>query len=67
MDLQTFWFILIAVLFIGYFFLEGFDFGVGILMPFVSKDEIDRRVTINTISLPSFLSATSFWKDLTLE
>jgi cytochrome bd ubiquinol oxidase subunit II len=33
MDLQTIWYILIAVLFTGYFFLEGFDFGVGILLP----------------------------------
>ncbi len=59
MDLQTFWFILIAVLFIGYFFLEGFDFGVGILMPFVSKDEVDRRVTINTIG--PFWDANEVW------
>ena len=32
MELTTFWFILIAVLWIGYFFLEGFDFGVGMLL-----------------------------------
>lgn len=49
MDLNTTWFILIAVLFIGYFFLEGFDFGVGILLPFVAKDDQDRRVVINSI------------------
>jgi cytochrome bd ubiquinol oxidase subunit II len=49
MDFQLIWFILIAVLFIGYFFLEGFDFGVGILMPFLSEDDTDRRVVINTI------------------
>lgn len=59
MDLQTFWLILIAVLFIGYFFLEGFDFGVGILMPFVSKDEIDRRVCLNTIG--PFWDANEVW------
>ena len=59
MDLQTFWFILIAVLFIGYFFLEGFDFGVGILMPFVSKDETDRRVCLNTIG--PFWDANEVW------
>lgn len=35
MDLNTLWFILIAILFIGYFFLEGFNFGVGNLMPFM--------------------------------
>jgi cytochrome d ubiquinol oxidase subunit II len=40
---------LIAVLWLGYFFLEGFDFGVGILLPFLSRDDMDRRVMINTI------------------
>ncbi len=48
-DLNTIWFILIAVLFIGFFFLEGFDYGVGILMPFLGKDDRERRVIINTI------------------
>ncbi|WP_106849725.1 cytochrome d ubiquinol oxidase subunit II [Blastococcus sp. Marseille-P5729] len=49
MTLVDFWFYLIAVLWIGYFFLEGFDFGVGMLLPILSKDERDRRVIINTI------------------
>ena len=49
MDLNTIWFILIAVLFSGYFFLEGFDYGVGILLPFIAKDDVSRRVVINTI------------------
>ena len=49
MDLNTIWFILIAVLYIGYFVLEGFDLGVGILLPFLGKDDIERRVMINTI------------------
>ena len=49
MHLHDFWFLLIAVLWSGYFLLEGFDFGVGILLPFVSRDDIDRRVVINTI------------------
>jgi cytochrome d ubiquinol oxidase subunit II len=49
MHLYDFWFLLIAVLWSGYFLLEGFDFGVGVLLPFVSRDEIDRRVVINTI------------------
>src|SRR6202453_3185810 len=49
MNLATFWFILIAVLFTGYFVLEGFDFGVGILLSLLSRDETDRRVMINTI------------------
>lgn len=48
-DLNTIWFILIAVLWIGFFFLEGFDFGVGMLMPFLGKDDTRRRVIINTI------------------
>lgn len=49
MDLQTIWFILIAVLFTGFFVLEGFDFGVGILHPFMSADDRERRTVINTI------------------
>jgi cytochrome d ubiquinol oxidase subunit II len=47
--LQTFWFVLIAVLWVGYFILEGFDFGVGILIPFVSKNEADRRAVLTTL------------------
>ncbi len=49
MDLNTLWFILIAVLFIGFFFLEGFDYGVGILLPFLGKNDEERRMIINTI------------------
>lgn len=49
MDLNILWFILIAVLFAGFFFLEGFDFGVGILLPFLGKNDNERRVLINTI------------------
>ncbi|HET7375646.1 MAG TPA: cytochrome d ubiquinol oxidase subunit II [Anaerolineae bacterium] len=49
MDLNTVWFILITVLFTGFFFLEGFDYGVGILLPFLGKDDLDRRVIINAI------------------
>jgi cytochrome bd ubiquinol oxidase subunit II len=49
MDLQTLWFALIAVLYIGYFVLEGFDMGVGILLPFLGKDETRRRMMINSI------------------
>ncbi len=49
MDLQIVWFILIAVLFTGYFVLEGFDMGVGILLPFLGKDDTRRRMIINTI------------------
>lgn len=49
MDLNILWFILIAVLYIGFFVLEGFDFGVGILLPFLGKDDKTRRMMINTI------------------
>jgi cytochrome d ubiquinol oxidase subunit II len=49
MDLVTVWFILIAVLWIGYFILDGFDLGVGILLPVIGRDDLRRRVMINTI------------------
>jgi len=49
MDLNTLWFALIAVLFIGFFILEGFDYGVGILLPFVGRTDHERRQVINTI------------------
>jgi cytochrome d ubiquinol oxidase subunit II len=48
-ELTTVWFILIAVLWIGYFVLEGFDFGVGVLLPVLGRNEKERRVMINTI------------------
>jgi len=47
--LQTLWFILIAILWIGFFFLEGFDFGVGMLLPFLGKKDEERRAIINSI------------------
>jgi len=49
MELTTVWFCLIAVLWIGYFCLEGFDFGVGMLLPILAGDDRERRVLINTI------------------
>lgn len=49
MELTTVWFGLIAILWIGYFALEGFDFGVGMLLPILAKDDNERRVLINTI------------------
>mgnify|MGYP000327271162 CR=1 FL=1 len=49
MDLNTLWFILIGVLFTGFFFLEGFDYGVGMLLPFLGKGDHGRRLIINTI------------------
>ena len=50
MDLQTVWFALIAVLWIGYFVLDGFDLGVGMLLPVIGKDDLRRRVMINSIA-----------------
>ncbi|MBJ7359365.1 cytochrome d ubiquinol oxidase subunit II [Nocardioides sp.] len=49
MELTTVWFILIAVLWVGYFTLEGFDFGVGMLLPILGRTDTERRVLINTI------------------
>ena len=49
MNLNILWFILITVLFCGFFFLEGFDYGVGILLPFIAKKDKERRAVINTI------------------
>lgn len=49
MDLNTIWFVLISVLFTGFFLLEGFDYGVGILLAFLGRDDTERRMIINTI------------------
>jgi cytochrome d ubiquinol oxidase subunit II len=49
MELNVLWFILITVLFTGFFFLEGFDYGVGMLLPFLGENDIERRMIINTI------------------
>jgi cytochrome d ubiquinol oxidase subunit II len=49
MALTDIWFLLIAVLWTGYFVLEGFDFGVGMLLGVLGRDDTDRRVMINTI------------------
>jgi cytochrome d ubiquinol oxidase subunit II len=47
--LETLWFVLIAVLWTGYLFLEGFDFGVGMLLPVLGRSEEDRRSMIASI------------------
>ncbi|HAN24268.1 MAG: cytochrome d ubiquinol oxidase subunit II [Microbacterium sp.] len=49
MDLSYLWFWIVGVLFVGYFVLDGFDFGVGMSLPFLGKDDISRRQVINTI------------------
>jgi cytochrome bd ubiquinol oxidase subunit II len=48
-NLETFWFVLIAVLWSGYFLLEGFDFGVGALLPFLPRDEEERSAMFKAI------------------
>jgi cytochrome d ubiquinol oxidase subunit II len=49
MDLQLLWFLLIAFFWAGYFLLEGFDFGVGMLLPFLPRDERERSVMFESI------------------
>lgn len=49
MELTTIWFALIAVLWLGYLVLEGFDFGVGMLLAVLADDDRERRVLLNTI------------------
>jgi cytochrome d ubiquinol oxidase subunit II len=49
MDLTILWFGIIGFLFVGYFVLDGFDFGVGMSIPFLGRDDTDRRQIINTI------------------
>ena len=43
------WFLLVTVLWLGYFFLEGFDYGVAMLIPILGKNDKDKRVIVNTI------------------
>ena len=49
MDLETFWFCLIVVVWAMYFLLEGFDFGVGMLLPFVPRSDEERSAALRTI------------------
>ncbi|MBT2483569.1 MULTISPECIES: cytochrome d ubiquinol oxidase subunit II [unclassified Microbacterium] len=49
MDLATLWFWIVAFFFVGYFVLDGFDFGVGMSLPFLGKNDVSRRQVINTI------------------
>ena len=49
MNLQNLWFVVIGVLWAGYFLLEGFDFGVGMLLPFLPRNEPERGQMFSTI------------------
>ncbi|GIN87637.1 cytochrome D ubiquinol oxidase subunit II [Heyndrickxia sporothermodurans] len=59
MELSELWFILIAVLFIGFFFLEGFDFGVGMATRFLARSQTERSIMVNTIG--PFWDANEVW------
>ncbi len=47
--LNTVWFVIIGIFFVGFFILEGFDFGVGMLHSFVGRNDVERRIAVNTI------------------
>ncbi|TMN21639.1 cytochrome d ubiquinol oxidase subunit II [Lentibacillus cibarius] len=59
MSLAEFWYLLIAILFVGFFVLEGFDFGVGMVARFLGKNDTEKRVYINTIG--PFWDANEVW------
>ncbi len=59
MQLSELWFILVGVLFVGFMFLEGFDFGVGMSTKFLAKSDIEKRVLINSIG--PFWDANEVW------
>ena len=59
MSLNELWFLLIAVLFVGFFILEGFDFGVGTVARFLGKDDAEKRTYIGTIG--PFWDANEVW------
>lgn len=59
MDLQILWFLLVGILLTGFFFLEGFDYGVGMLLPFLGKNDTERRMIMNSIG--PFWDANEVW------
>lgn len=59
MELSELWFLLVGVLFVGFVFLEGFDFGVGMETKLLAKNELEKRVLINTIG--PFWDANEVW------
>src|SRR5271168_4872896 len=48
-SLADLWFVIVAIFWVGFFVLEGFDFGVGMLHSFIGRNDIERRVLVNTI------------------
>jgi cytochrome bd ubiquinol oxidase subunit II len=59
MTLSELWFVLIALVFIGFFFLEGFDFGVGMSTRFLARNQTERSILVNTIG--PFWDANEVW------
>lgn len=59
MELSELWFILVGVLFVGFVFLEGFDFGVGMGTKFLAKNDTEKRMLINSIG--PFWDANEVW------
>lgn len=59
LSLNELWFVLVAVLFTGFFFLEGFDFGIGMSTGILAKTDTERRVLINSIG--PFWDANEVW------
>src|SRR6201993_3948750 len=49
MHLHTIWFVIVTIFWVGFFVLEGFDFGVGVLHTIVGRTDGERRVALNTI------------------
>ena len=50
MTLKLIWWLLVGVLLIGFAIMDGHDMGVGTLLPFVGKNDVERRVVINTVA-----------------
>jgi cytochrome bd ubiquinol oxidase subunit II len=48
-QLDNIWFVIVAIFWVGFFILEGFDFGVGMLHSFVGRNDIERRIAVNSI------------------
>ena len=47
--LRIIWWALLGLLLIGFAVMDGFDLGIGMLLPFVGRNDIERRITINTV------------------
>ncbi|WP_459501244.1 cytochrome d ubiquinol oxidase subunit II [Bacillus sp. C1] len=59
LSLNELWFLIISTLFIGFFVLEGFDFGVGTVSRFLGKNDLEKRIYLNTIG--PFWHANEVW------